>query len=69
MLTAQDELRGAGFVFTMLRKCFGEDFDGKATCAKVAFTKDFRVSVGRLTEADCITHRSFEIECRVRSAQ
>ena len=47
MLTVQDELRGVGIVFSMLRKCFGDDFDGKATCAKVAFTKDYKVSVHR----------------------
>ena len=43
MLTVTDELKGVGLVFTMLRKCFGEDFDAKSNCSQVAFTKDYRV--------------------------
>ena len=43
MLSVNDELQGAGLVYTMLRKCFGDDFDGKATIPQVAFSKDFKV--------------------------
>lgn len=43
MLSVTDELKGPGLVFTMLRKCFGEDFDAKRNCSQVAFTKDYRV--------------------------
>ncbi|CAF2841243.1 unnamed protein product [Rotaria sp. Silwood2] len=45
MLSVTDELKGAGLVFTMLRKCFGEDFDAKGNCSQVAFTKDYRNAV------------------------
>jgi hypothetical protein len=43
MLTVTDELKGPGLVFTMLKKCFGEDFDAKGNCSQIAFTKDYRV--------------------------
>ena len=46
MLTVHDELKGAGLVYTMLRKCFGDDFDAKNTCSQIAFTKDYKVRVG-----------------------
>ena len=45
MLTVTYELKGVGLVFTMLRKCFGEDFDAKGNCSQVAFTKDYRVCI------------------------
>jgi len=45
MLSVTDELKGPGLVFTMLRKCFGEDFDAKGNCSQVAFTKDYRNAV------------------------
>ena len=45
MLTVTDELKGVGLVFTMLKKCFGEDFDAKGNCSQVAFTKYYRVCV------------------------
>ena len=48
MLTVTDELKGAGLVFTMLKKCFGEDFDAKGNCSQVAFTKDYRVGALRV---------------------
>ncbi|CAF0964273.1 unnamed protein product [Rotaria sordida] len=44
-LTANDEIKSVGFVFTMLRKCFGDDFDAKGTIAQVAFTKDFKSAI------------------------
>ncbi len=47
MLTVTDEFKGPGLVFTMLKKCFGEDFDAKGNCSQVAFTKDYRVSINR----------------------
>lgn len=43
MLTVTDELKGPGLVYTMLRKCFGDDFDAKANCSRVGFTKDRKV--------------------------
>jgi hypothetical protein len=43
MLTVTDELKGVGLVFTMLKKCFGEDFDAKGNCSQVAFTTDYKV--------------------------
>ncbi len=43
MLSVTDDFRGPGLVFTMLKKCFGEDFDAKGNCSQVAFTKDYRV--------------------------
>lgn len=48
MLSVTDEFKGAGLVFTMLRKCFGEDFDAKRNCSQVAFTKDYKVCVNCL---------------------
>jgi len=45
MLTVTDELKGPGLVFTMLRKCFGEDFDARGKCSQIAFTKDYRVCI------------------------
>jgi len=45
MLSVTDELKGPGLVFTMLRKCFGEDFDAKGNCSQVAFTRDYRNAV------------------------
>jgi hypothetical protein len=48
MLTVTDELKGVGLVFTMLKKCFGEDFDAKGNCSQVAFTKNFRVCIDLL---------------------
>ena len=45
MLTVHDELKGAGLVYTMLRKCFGDDFDAKNNCSRIAFTKDYKVRV------------------------
>ncbi|CAF0850614.1 unnamed protein product [Rotaria sp. Silwood1] len=45
MLSVTDEFKGPGLVFTMLRKCFGEDFDAKGNCSQVAFTKDYRNAV------------------------
>ncbi|CAF3338707.1 unnamed protein product [Rotaria sp. Silwood1] len=44
-LTTCDEIKSVGFVFTMLRKCFGDDFDAKGTVAQIAFTKDFTSAV------------------------
>ena len=43
MLTVTDEFKGPGLVFTMLRKCFGEDFDAKGKCSQIAFTRDNKV--------------------------
>jgi len=45
MLSVTDELKGPGLVFTMLRKCFGEDFDARGKCSQIAFTKDYRVCI------------------------
>jgi hypothetical protein len=45
MLSVTDEFKGPGLVFTMLKKCFGDDFDAKANCSQVAFTKDYRVGM------------------------
>jgi hypothetical protein len=47
MLSVTDDFRGPGLVFTMLKKCFGEDFDAKGICSQVAFTKDYRVYIYR----------------------
>ncbi|CAF2035669.1 unnamed protein product [Rotaria magnacalcarata] len=44
-LTSSEEIKSVGFVFTMLRKCFGDDFDAKGTISQVAFTKDFLSAV------------------------
>jgi len=41
-LTVNDELKGVGLVFTMLRKCLGDDFDAKGACAQISFTKDYK---------------------------
>ena len=43
MLSVQDELKGIGIVFSILRRCFGEEFDAKGTCSKIAITKDRKV--------------------------
>lgn len=48
MLSVNDELKGVGLVYTMLRKCFGDDFDGKAVIPQVAFSKDFKSAVFEL---------------------
>ncbi|CAF0793439.1 unnamed protein product [Rotaria sordida] len=45
MLSVTDEFKGPGLVFTMLRKCFGEDFDARGNCSKVAFTIDYKNAV------------------------
>ena len=45
MLSVNDEFKGIGLVFTMLRKCFGDDFDAKGAVAQIAFTKDFKVCI------------------------
>jgi len=45
MLSVTDDMKGPGLVFTMLRKCFGEDFDAKGICSQVAFTKDYKSAV------------------------
>lgn len=43
MLSVTDELKSVGLVYTMLKKCFGDDFDGKAVIPQIAFSKDFKV--------------------------
>lgn len=43
MLTVTDEMKGPGLVFTLLRRCFGEDFDATGKCSRVAFTEDYKV--------------------------
>ena len=45
MLSVTDELKSVGLVYTMLRKCFGDDFDGKAVIPQIAFSTDFKVGV------------------------
>ena len=45
MLSVTDEFKGPGLVFTMLKKCFGEDFDARGKCSQVAFTKDYKVGM------------------------
>jgi hypothetical protein len=57
MLTVTDELKGPGLVFTMLKKCFGEDFDAKGNCSQIAFTKDYRV---------CLTNERFKSFISIR---
>ncbi|CAF2874078.1 unnamed protein product [Rotaria sp. Silwood2] len=44
-LTTNDEIKSIGLVFTMLRKCLGDDFDAKGSVAQIAFTKDFRCAI------------------------
>jgi len=44
-LTTNEEIKSVGFVFTILRKCFGDDFDAKGAVPQVAFTKDFKTAV------------------------
>ncbi|CAF0750993.1 unnamed protein product [Adineta steineri] len=45
MFSVTDEMKGAGLVFTMLRKVFGEDFDAKGKCSQIGFTKDYKSAV------------------------
>lgn len=45
MLTVTDEMKGPGLVFTLLRRCFGEDFDATGKCSRVAFTEDYKSAV------------------------
>jgi len=44
-LTTNEEIKSVGFVFAILRKCLGDEFDAKSSCAKIAFTKDFTSAV------------------------
>jgi len=44
-ITTNEEIKSVGFVFTLLRKCFGDDFDAKGTVPQIAFTKDFTSAV------------------------
>jgi len=44
-LTTNEEIKSVGFVFTILRKCLGDDFDAKSAVSKVGFTKDFTTAV------------------------
>jgi len=45
MFTVTDEMKGPGLVFLMLKKCLGDDFDAKANCSTIAFTKDYKSAV------------------------
>ena len=66
MFTVTDEMKGPGLVFLMLKKCLGDDFDAKANCSQIAFTKDYKV-----TASNCRCRFRFTVrsECRVRRAQ
>ncbi|CAF0765287.1 unnamed protein product [Adineta ricciae] len=44
-LSTNDEIKGVGFVFTMLRKSFGDDFDAKGSVPQIAFTKDYKCAI------------------------
>ncbi|CAF4422760.1 unnamed protein product, partial [Adineta steineri] len=52
-LSTNDEIKSVGFVFTMLRKSFGDDFDAKGNVPQIAFTKDFRSAIFDLPSSKC----------------
>ena len=68
MLTVTDEFKGPGLVFTMLCKCFGEDFDARGKCSQIAFTRDRKVCMKypRLTMPFSFL---FSSECCIRYSQ
>jgi len=68
-ITAGEEINGVGFVFKMLRNCFGEDFDAKATVSQIAFTKDFKSAVFDLpSELDEQLQSSWKDSQRIQMA-
>jgi len=45
MMTVHDQFQGVGLVYTTLKRTFGDDFDAKANCSQIAFTKDYKSAI------------------------
>lgn len=60
ILTTNEEIKSVGFVFTILRKVFGDDFDAKSTISQVAFTKDYTVC---LNEFEYLLKKTLHLVC------